>query len=212
MHAPILPPGSHRGGVIVSHSTSGTPPPALNRHSGSSGGGRNGRNDEEQESAREVEELFGDIPEAKKRKFILVEDPVRGGRTRVRVTLDTIDTRSIPDSYRRAQAVWPRSWFAREMQSPTSDNQFSDDFDDESAAAVPGAAGRGKTMVRVPMPDGDEYELGVPRMGKRMRGKEVRVNDLGYRMAWHQSRTFAGRIGTFSLRTIQFVFIFVKPC
>lgn len=30
--------------------------------------------------------LFGDIPEAKKRKFILVDDPGKGGRVRVRVS------------------------------------------------------------------------------------------------------------------------------
>lgn len=193
MHAPILPPGSHRGGGIVSHSV--TSPQASASHAApnrlSRGGTGNDSSEADQE--RETAELFGDIPEAKKRKFILVEDPVRGGRTRVRVTLDTIDTRSIPDSYRRAQAVWPRSWFAREMQSPTTESQFADDFDDDSEGA--GSSGRGKTLVRVPMPDGGESELGVPRMGTRMRGKEVRVNDLGYRMAWHQSRTFAGRIG-----------------
>jgi len=28
---------------------------------------------------------------------------------------------------------------------------------------------------------------------KAVRGKEVRLNDLGYRMAWLQSRVFAGR-------------------
>ncbi len=39
--------------------------------------------------------LFGDIPEAKKRKFILVDDPGKGGRVRVRVTLDTVDTDEI---------------------------------------------------------------------------------------------------------------------
>jgi hypothetical protein len=30
-------------------------------------------------------------------------------------------------------------------------------------------------------------------MRKSTRGKEVRLNDLGYRMAWLQSRVFAGR-------------------
>jgi hypothetical protein len=30
-------------------------------------------------------------------------------------------------------------------------------------------------------------------MRKSIRGREVRLNDLGYRMAWLQSRVFAGR-------------------
>jgi hypothetical protein len=49
--------------------------------------------------------LFGDIPEAKKRKFILVDDPAKGGRVRVRVTLDTVDIKEIPDSFRRRRTA-----------------------------------------------------------------------------------------------------------
>jgi hypothetical protein len=37
----------------------------------------------------EEKKLFGDVPEGKKRKFILVDEPSKG-RVRVRVTLDTV--------------------------------------------------------------------------------------------------------------------------
>jgi len=48
-------------------------------------------------------------------------------------------------------------------------------------------------MVQVPLADGGEAEVGVPRMRKSIRSKEVRLNDLGYRMTWHQSRVFADK-------------------
>ncbi|KAK0665875.1 hypothetical protein QBC41DRAFT_327075, partial [Cercophora samala] len=157
----------------------------------------------------EPEDLFPDIPEAKKRKFILVEDSDRQSRLRVRVTLDGVDTREIPDSFRKSSSVYPRSYFPREMQSPppsaTGSKFFMDDASDydnteddgttdtEGRRAGRGARGRGRTMVKVPMGEGQEGEVAIPRMRKGFRGKEVRLNDLGYRMAWLQSRVFAGR-------------------
>ncbi|KAK2075281.1 hypothetical protein P8C59_009420 [Phyllachora maydis] len=158
----------------------------------------------------EPEDLFPDIPEAKKRKFILVEDSDRQSRLRVRVTLDGVDTREIPDSFRKGSSVYPRSYFPREMQSPppsaTGSKFFMDDVGDDSGHAAEddgttetegrggqgGRAGR-TTLVKVPVGEGQEVEVAIPRMRKSMRGKEVRLNDLGYRMAWLQSRVFAGR-------------------
>jgi hypothetical protein len=154
----------------------------------------------------EPEDLFPDIPEAKKRKFILVEDSDRQSRLRVRVTLDGVDTREIPDSFRKSSSVYPRSYFPREMQSPppsaTGSKFFMDDTSDieddgnaetEGRRAGRGSGKRGKTMVKVPMSEGQEGEVAIPRMRRSFRGKEVRLNDLGYRMAWLQSRVFAGR-------------------
>jgi hypothetical protein len=139
--------------------------------------------------------LFGDIPEAKKRKFILVDDPSRGSRVRVRVTLDTVDTTQIPDSYRKSNSVYPRSWFPMQMQSPPPSAHGSrffgdDDADDDDGSGRPA---RGKTMVSVPLADGAEAEVATPKVRKSQRSKEVKLNDLGYRMAWYQSRAFAGR-------------------
>ncbi|KAK3954007.1 hypothetical protein QBC32DRAFT_208842 [Pseudoneurospora amorphoporcata] len=154
----------------------------------------------------EPEDLFPDIPEAKKRKFILVEDSDRHSRLRVRVTLDGVDTREIPDSFRKGASVYPRSYFPREMQSPppsaTGSKFFTDDLSDveddgttdtEGRRAARGAKRSGRVMVKVPMGESQEGEIAIPRMRKAFRGKEVRLNDLGYRMAWLQSRVFAGR-------------------
>lgn len=156
--------------------------------------------------ADEPEDLFPDIPEAKKRKFILVEDSDRQSRLRVRVTLDGVDTREIPDSFRKSSSVYPRSYFPREMQSPppsaTGSRFFVDDLSDpdddgnaetEGRRVGRGAVGRGKVMVKVPTSDGSDVEVAIPRVRRSVRGKEVRLNDLGYRMAWLQSRVFAGR-------------------
>ena len=162
-------------------------------------------------------DLFPDLPEGKKRKFILVEDADRQARLRVRVTLEGVDTREIPDSFRKGSSVYPRSYFAREMQSPppsaTGSRFFADDLDDEDDGDVDtegrrsgaGRSGRGKVLVKVPVGDGEETELAIPRMRKAARGKEVRLNDLGYRMAWLQSRVFAGRT-VFLQRACEFFF------
>jgi hypothetical protein len=153
------------------------------------------------------EDLFPDLPEAKKRKFILVEDSDRHTRLRVRVTLDAVDTGEIPDSFRRSNSVYPRSFFPREMQSPppsaTGTRFFPDDasdVEDDGTTETEGRGSgrgsvsrRGRSMVKVPLAEGQECELAIPRMRRVIRSKEVRLNDLGYRMAWLQSRVFAGR-------------------
>ncbi|KAH8816924.1 hypothetical protein F5884DRAFT_239537 [Xylogone sp. PMI_703] len=155
--------------------------------------------------------LFGDIPESKRRKFILVDDTAKGNRVRVRVTLDTVDIQEIPDSFRKSNSVYPRTWFPVEMQSrpssPCGSRFFEDDLgdedfngDDDGVLSVEGgsrgrklARERARTMVSVPVPDGTEVEVATPRMKKFQRRKEARLNDLGYRMTWHQSRVFADK-------------------
>ncbi|KAL2149797.1 hypothetical protein VTH82DRAFT_7473 [Thermothelomyces myriococcoides] len=148
------------------------------------------------------EDLFPDIPEAKKRKFILVEDSDRQSRLRVRVTLDGVDTREIPDSFRKSSSVYPRSFFPREMQTPPAqrDRQPLLPRRRQRRRRRGGrrhdrdrGRRRGRVMVKVPLAEGQEGEVAIPRMRKVFRGKEVRLNDLGYRMAWLQSRVFAGR-------------------
>ncbi|KAG5944089.1 hypothetical protein E4U59_007653, partial [Claviceps monticola] len=165
------------------------------------------------------EGLFPNLPEAKKRKFILVDDSVRGSRLRVRVTLDGVDTNEIPDSFRRSASVFPRSYFPREMQSPppspTGRRFFGNDLPDEGRDAEE-TEGRGlgrrgggigstsSQAVDLAMSmgmggrDGSSCHpgaaaLGVHRMRKSRRGREIKLNDLAGRMAWLQSRVFAGR-------------------
>lgn len=155
-------------------------------------------------------DLFPDIPEAKKRKFILVEDNVRASRLRVRVTLEGVNTKEIPDSFRKGSSVYPRSYFPREMQSPpaspTGTRFFDNDFEgDDGVEEVNGretSRKRGRSgpsreretaIARVPLGEGQEGDLAFPRLRKSVRAKEVRLNELGYRMAWLQSRVFAAR-------------------
>jgi hypothetical protein len=200
------PPNPSVGGASMApnmHSSHGAPhsshPIAARSHSHSHSKGADELNEDERAS------LFGDIPEAKKRKFILVDDPGKGGRVRVRVTLDTVDIKEIPDSFRKSNSVYPRSWFPLQMQSPPPSAHGSrffegDDEDDtvevdggRAAGSSRGRGSKGKMMVSVPLADGGEAEVGVPRMRKSVRSKEVRLNDLGYRMTWHQSRVFADK-------------------
>ncbi|KAI9676467.1 MAG: hypothetical protein M1817_000624 [Caeruleum heppii] len=140
-------------------------------------------------------ELFGDLPEAKRRKFILVDDTHRGARVRVRVMLDQVEVKEIPDSYRRTNSVFPRSYFPMQTQSPSSSptaHHFPNDADDQTDEAT-GRAVRGRTLVPVPLLDGSDVDLAVPRLGRTRRKREATLNELGYRMSWSQSRVFAGR-------------------
>lgn len=135
--------------------------------------------------------LFGDLPEAKRRKFILVDDAQRGTRVRVRVMLDQVRMHEMPDSYRKNNSVYPRSWYATEMQSPPPSprrGRWPDDVDAEQLE-TPAA----RSMVPVPLLDGSDGKVPVPRMSRVKRTKEVTLNDLGYRMSWSQSRVFSGR-------------------
>lgn len=137
--------------------------------------------------------MFGDLPESKRRKFILVDDAQRGTRVRVRVTLDTVKMEEMPDSYRKSNSVFPRSYFAMQMTSPPASPRgskvFSDEPDNESDPSFPLA---GSQNVPVPTLEG-ETRVPKPRLTRVKRSKEITLNDLGYRMSWSQSRVFAGR-------------------
>lgn len=63
-----------------------------------------------------------------------------------------------------------------------------------------GEEGNGVTVsVKVPLVDGAngetrEEEARVPGLTRKVREKEEKLNDLGYRMSWSQSRSFANRV------------------
>lgn len=137
--------------------------------------------------------LFGDVPESKRRKFILVDDSQRGTRVRVRVMLDQVNMDEMPDAHLRTNAVYPRSFYPRQMRSPPGSPRARGQWDDEDDTQDGGSPTRGKTFVPVQMTDGTESKLPVPRMTKSRRDKEMALNELGYRMAWGQARTFNGR-------------------
>ena len=141
--------------------------------------------------------LYGDLPESKRRRFILVEDTARSTRVRVRVTLDQVEMNEMPDSYRKANSVFPRSYFPTQMQSPPSStrgNRFFDNDDPDGGVLDDGKATSSRTLVPVPMLEGVEGEIAVPKLTRAKKRKEVTLNDLGYRISWSQSRVFAGRI------------------
>lgn len=145
------------------------------------------------EDAETVAALYGDLPEAKRRKFILVDDSQRGTRVRVRVTLDQVEMNEIPDSYRKANSVYPRAYYPMQMQSPSdaprNRRMLADDEDDGGAEH----ATVSRTMVPIPLLEGGQ-ELPLPRISKSKRKREDTVNEMGYRMSWSQSRVFSGRI------------------
>ena len=164
--------------------------------------------DEERNTA-----LFGDLPEAKRRKFILVDDPHRGARVRVRVMLDQVEMKEIPDSYRKTNSVYPRSYFPMQMQSPKGSaaargSRFFEEGDPEGEKDEGDVPTKGRTVVPVPMLDGVEGEVAVPKIARAKRNKEVVLNDLGYRMSWSQSRVFSGRT-MFLQRACEFGFLFL---
>ena len=142
---------------------------------------------DEQDSA-----LFGDVPEGKRRKFILVEDTQRNNRVRVKVMLDQVEMSEIPDSFRKINSVYPRSYFPVQMQYPPSSSRGNRFVEDDDASGDEGGPTVARTTVPVQMLDG-EVEIGVPKITMSKRTKEQRLNELGYRMAWSQSRVFAGR-------------------
>ncbi|PLN86385.1 hypothetical protein BDW42DRAFT_159160 [Aspergillus taichungensis] len=151
--------------------------------------------DEEDDDERNPTEdaLFGTLPDGKRRKFILVEDPQRGNRVRVKVMLDQVDMNEIPDSYRMSNSVYPRSYFPVQMKNPRGrvvpgKRYLKDDTmtDEDETATV------GRIMVPAPQLDG-EGEIAVPRLSRGRHRQDVMLNDLGYRMSWSQSRVFAER-------------------
>ncbi|KAL4808723.1 ribosomal protein L24E [Aspergillus unguis] len=147
--------------------------------------------DDEDEQYPAKEELFGTLPEGKRRKFILVDDTQRGCPRRVKVMLDQVDMDEIPDSYRLSNSVYPRTYFPVQMKSLRNqlprNRYIKDDTDNGGDEAT-----IGRTMVPAPNFD-DNSEVAVPRISARRHRKEVLLNDLGYRMSWSQSRVFAGR-------------------
>ncbi|KAJ5134175.1 hypothetical protein N7526_005540 [Penicillium atrosanguineum] len=151
--------------------------------------------DGDDEQSPDNEDLFGKLPDGKKRTFILVEDPHRGSRVRVKVMLDKVKMEEIPDSYRKSNAMYPRTYFPVQMKDApgralTGRRFFRDDteqVDDPTDATV------GRTTVPAPSLDG-ERDVVVPKLSRRRHRNEVLMNDLGYRLSWSQSRVFAGRM------------------
>ncbi|KOS41667.1 hypothetical protein ACN38_g7467 [Penicillium nordicum] len=140
------------------------------------------------------DDLFSHLPDGKRRKFILVDDPQRGCRVRVKVVLDKVNMDEIPDSYRESNAVYPRTYFPIQMRDENRVVPAKRFFrDDAEQADYPEASTIGRTTVPAPSLDA-ETDIEVPKISRRKHRKELMLNDLGYRMSWSQSRVFAGRM------------------
>lgn len=151
--------------------------------------------EEDEDQSPSNEELFSHLPGGKPRTFILVEDPQRGSRVRVKVGLDKVKMQEIPDSYRKSNAVYPRTYFPTQMKDAPGKVTPSKRFfrDDTEQTEDPEDATVGRTTVPAPSGDG-QADIAVPKLSRRRHRKEVRLNDLGYRLSWCQSRIFAGRM------------------
>jgi hypothetical protein len=142
------------------------------------------------------EDLFSQLPEGKRRKFILVDDPHRGCRVRVKVVLDKVNMDEIPDSYRESNAVYPRTYFPIQMRDENRVVPTKRFFrDDTEQGEDPEAATLGRTTVPAPSLDAElSTDIVVPKLSRKRHHKELLLNDLGYRMSWSQSRVFSGRM------------------
>ncbi|THW68771.1 hypothetical protein D6D25_01228, partial [Aureobasidium pullulans] len=140
--------------------------------------------------------LIKNVPEGKKRKFILVDDLVRGTRVRVHVELDNIKMEEMPDFHLQKNSVFPRQFFPRQMRSPSSSPRYPDGL--VRAGEVEREDGSanfndGDNMVHVPLMDGSRSGLSIPLGTKDLESKERELNELGYRMSWRQAKTFNER-------------------
>lgn len=138
----------------------------------------------EQESA-----LFGNVPDGKKRKFILVDDTQKNARVRVKVSLDQVDVSEIPDSYRKQNSVYPRSFYPVQMETEPTTGRFATGDTIEPEDGAPTVA---RTTVPCTVIDNDA-QIEVSQLTRSKRDREQKVNELGYRMAWGQSRVFSNR-------------------
>lgn len=160
--------------------------------------------EEEQEHSSRKRKLFGSVPEAKRRKFIIIDDSQRDTRVRVRVTFDQESLDEMPDAHLELNSVYPRSYYARQTGSPaclSRAHSMWDDVDDDDdvptarvSSSKPALQPNSKTLVPIPSLDLSEpRSMPIPRTTKSRRNREIALNELGYIMSWAQPRQFNGR-------------------
>lgn len=101
----------------------------------------------------------------------------------------------IPDSFRRQNAVHRRSYFPVQMPDEEAIGRDTRFVDADNNAEDGGLPTVGRVTVPVRCLDGSDggSEIDVSQLTRAKRGKEEKLNELGYRMGWGQSRAFAGR-------------------
>lgn len=141
------------------------------------------------------DDLFSQLPEGKRRKFILVDDTQHKCRVRVKVVLDKVNMDEIPDRYRESTAVYPRTYFPIQMPDENRVVPAKRFFRDDTESGEVDTATTGRTTVPAPSLDPDLHTgIAVPKLSRKRHHKELLLNDLGYRMSWSQSRVFSGRM------------------
>lgn len=146
------------------------------------------------EYGEEEAKFFSDIAKVIPRKSITVKDIEKDTNVRVNVKLDGVSLDEIPDSFRQKNSVYPRSYYARHMQSPPRSGASSV-YDDSGIDTVGArfAPSVGRIVVPVTLQDNWETELAIPRTTKSRRTKERALNDLGCRMTWDYVQNFTER-------------------
>ena len=114
---------------------------------------------------------------------------------RVKVNVEGAYINEIPDSYREANSVYPRSYYPLQMVlSPRSNDvrrlrgRFPVHSDSDNRSGM-----ETRSSVKVPGTETDDMVVSLPGLTNAVGQKEEKLNDLGYRMSWSQSRVFAGR-------------------
>lgn len=151
--------------------------------------------DEDDEQDRN-KAIFDYLPEAKRRKFLLVDDPEDQKRVRVHVSLKRSNIVEAPDDFRHRNCVYPRSFVPVGMPTEprlTRGNRFYADDEPDGGVRDDGQVTVGRTLVPVSMLEGADGDVAVPRIARAKKEKEKLLNDLGYRMAWGQRKIFHRR-------------------
>ena len=132
--------------------------------------------------------LFGDLPASKRRTFFSVD------KLRVQTNLQQVKMSEIPDDYRQRNSVYPRSYRPVQMpgdESPSKGNRFSLEDSAPSGAITSEHTVVGKTMVPIPLLEGEE--VAVPRIGRAKRDRDDILNVMGHRMSWNQLKLFSDK-------------------
>ena len=150
--------------------------------------------EEEEEDRNKA--VLNNLPDTKRRKFLLVEDPDDQKRVRVHAMLENSNIVEAPDDFRHRNCVYPRCFAPVGMPAEPKTvrgNRFYDDGDPQGGGRDDGQVTLGRTLVPVSMLEGADGEVPVPRIARAKKEKEKLLNDLGYRMAWGQRKIFHRR-------------------
>ncbi|KAI4730027.1 hypothetical protein E4T49_02221, partial [Aureobasidium sp. EXF-10728] len=137
--------------------------------------------------------LPANVPEGKKRKFILVDDLARGTRVRVHVELDNIKLEEMPDYHLQKNSVFPRQFFPRQMHALSPGHAHHEKINNECKGGEGSTTLESESLIHVPLLDGSQTQLSIPGTSKDLEAKECALNELGYRMSWRQAKTFNER-------------------